>query len=112
MAQRGLGALGPLTHPPNSSTPSNGSDLSSALSDLELFDNLVARTNDRLLQYQRFHQDDDATSLLQAAIEHLPKAGRVNLMLDITSCEDDEDIKQLPDHFVDAILKPSKEDLF
>ena len=112
MAQRGLGSLGPLTHPPNSPTPSNGCELSLALSDLELFDNLVAHTNDRLLQYQSLHQDDDTITLLQTALKYLPKTGRLSLMLNITSCKEDKDIKQLRDYFVDAILKPSKEVLF
>ncbi|KFY16294.1 hypothetical protein V492_01441 [Pseudogymnoascus sp. VKM F-4246] len=107
MAQRGLGSLGPVTKPPNSPTSSSESGLSSALSDLDLFDNLVASTNDRLRQYQRLDHDDDTVTLLQTALEYLPKAGRMNLMLDISSC-DDKDIKQLRDHFVDAILKPMK----
>ncbi|KFY31596.1 hypothetical protein V493_00984 [Pseudogymnoascus sp. VKM F-4281 (FW-2241)] len=107
MPPRGLGALGPLTQPPNSPTPSNGSNLPSALSDLESFENLVAQTHDRLLQFRKLNRNDDTVTLLQTALEYLPKAGRINLMHDITSC-DDMDVKQLRDHFVDAILKPMK----
>ncbi|OBT61180.1 hypothetical protein VE03_09439 [Pseudogymnoascus sp. 23342-1-I1] len=109
MAQRGLGALGSLTKPPNSPTPSSGSELSSAISDLESFDTLVARTSDRLLLYQKEDEGDDTITLLETALKYLPKAGCENLMRDIISCEDnDKDIKQLRNHFVDAVLKPMK----
>lgn len=108
MGLRGLAAFGPLTKPLQSLISLSGSKLALALSDLEQFENLVALTNDQLLQYQRLDQDDDTTTLLQTALEYLPKAGRINLMFDIACCGDDKDIKQLRDHFVDTILKPSK----
>ncbi|OBT99891.1 hypothetical protein VE01_02015 [Pseudogymnoascus verrucosus] len=56
MALRDLEARGPITESPNSPTPSSGSALSSAISDLDVFDNLMTDTNDRLRLYQGLGQ--------------------------------------------------------
>jgi hypothetical protein len=47
----------------------------------------LARTDEQFHLYQTLRQDDDATTLPQAALDHLPKGGRIQLMVDITLCE-------------------------
>ena len=51
---------------------------------------------------------DDTINVLSIALKYLPTNGRIHLMEDITSLQDDDKLRQLRDHFVDAILKPSK----
>jgi hypothetical protein len=84
--------------------PSSG--LSSATSDIENYLDLRERAEQRLDLYKRT-KDDDTATLLAIAMNCLPKQGSLNLMSDIIEQKDDL-LKQLRNHFVDAILKPSK----
>jgi len=106
-----LRAMGPITqHPKLPSPPSLSSSgfLSSPPSDIEQYHDLRSKAKERLDDYQPLKKDDDTANLLRVALEYLPKDGCVNLMVDVLDMEDDKELRQLRNHFVDAILKPSK----
>ena len=77
--------------------------LSSAPTDPDLYFDLKSRATRRLNQYNAT-PGDDTVRVLEAALEHIPKHGQVNLMYDITELVEDEALRTLRDHFVSAIL--------
>jgi hypothetical protein len=103
-----LRALGPITEHPSPTSSISSSYLSSVLSNPEYYEDLCTKVKKRLDLYNPLVEGDDTTNLLRIMSKCLPKKGNINLMYDILSLEDDSELRQLRNHFVDAILKPSK----
>ena len=59
--------------------------------------------------YRRLATDDTTTDLLRIFLERLPKEGKAALVSDILAIgRDDQKLRTLRNHLVEAILKPSK----
>ena len=58
--------------------------------------------------YTPQQEGDDIRSFFEVLMKYLPKNGGMNLMWDITSFDDDEDIRTLRAHLIDCLFKPSK----
>ena|SRR5580700_5340321 len=99
--QNPLRMLPPLTHRPSSG-------LSSTISNFGNYLDLREKAEKRLDLYKPTTANDDTATLLALAMNYLPKQGSQNLIFDILEQKDDISLRQLRDHFVDAILKPSK----
>lgn len=81
---------------------------SSALSDPDEFIDQRERTETRLNAYKPLRPGDDTHSFFRLVLGLLPKEGSLNMMEDILSLDDEINLRQLRNHFVDAILKPRK----
>jgi hypothetical protein len=105
-----LADLGPITpHPRASKSPP--SDADSVISSLSAMFADSDRACQRLKSYQPQCDDDDTTKVLTTALKYLPGPGRENLIEDIVFwTTNDEEIRQLKNHFVQAILNPSTYD--
>jgi hypothetical protein len=107
MSSNPLRTLGPITEHPSPTSSVSSGYLSSVLSNLEEYEDLRMKVDKRLDLYKPV-EDDDTTDFLRIVSSRLPKKGNINLMYDIISLKDDSKLRQLRNHFVDAILKPSK----
>ncbi|EEQ35017.1 hypothetical protein McanMca71_001785 [Microsporum canis] len=85
--------------------------LSSSLGELtnaspEPAEDLVRWSGERLQKYVALGGSDTVVRLLNLFVNYLPKDGSIVLMQDIITLKDDEQLRQLKNHLVDAILKP------
>lgn len=72
---------------------------------------LDRQAKERLGRYVANSECDNVVQLMDAFMEYLPKDGSVRLMQDVISLDEDEKLRQLKEHLVGAILKPSKYNL-
>lgn len=87
--------------------------LSSSLGELtnaspEPAEDLVRWSGERLQKYVALGGSDTVVRLLNLFVNYLPKDGSIVLMQDIITLKDDEQLRQLKNHLVDAILKPGE----
>lgn len=71
-------------------------------------EDLDRQSKERLGRYVAASERDNVVQLMDAFMKYLPKDGSVRLMQDVISLDEDEKLRQLKEHLVDAILKPSK----
>lgn len=71
-------------------------------------EDLDRRCRERFEKYVPINAQDDVVRLLTAFMDHLPKDGSVRLMQDIIALDGDSKLRQLRNHLVDALLKPSE----
>jgi hypothetical protein len=62
----------------------------------------------RLNAYTPETNQDDTPDFLNIVMKHLPKRGAQNLMDDISSCPNDDDLRLLRLHLIHCLLVPSK----
>jgi hypothetical protein len=84
------------------------SGLSSAVSDLNLHHESSLEVNNLLDNFGKRNKNcNRAASILGAFLERLPKDGKSTLMMEIRFfSRDEQKLKDLAQHLVDAILKP------
>ncbi|KAM5441456.1 hypothetical protein MferCBS31731_003527 [Microsporum ferrugineum] len=85
--------------------------LSSSLGELtnacpEPAEDLVRWSGERLRKYVALDGSDTVVRLLNLFANYLPNDGSIVLMQDIITLKDDEQLRRLKNHLVDAILKP------
>jgi hypothetical protein len=51
---------------------------------------------------------DDIVAFFEVVMKYLPKSGGKNLMWEISSFDNDEDLRTLHAHLIDCLFKPSK----
>ncbi|EGD85132.1 hypothetical protein H112_08857 [Trichophyton rubrum D6] len=69
-------------------------------------EDLDRQSKERLGRYVAASERDNVVQLMDAFMKYLPKDGSVRLMQDVISLDEDEKLRQLKEHLVDAILKP------
>ena len=95
-------AWNPLRHlSPLSEHPSASQSLSPAISDASLS---FLESSVRLDKIKDAHYG--AWKLLHSFFKHLSHGGKINLVSDILNSQDDDQLVQLANHLLDAILKP------
>jgi hypothetical protein len=94
--------------PKLTSHPSDSTSFSSTPSNFEDYYSVKQATERRLEAYSPKPNEDDTVDFLRVVMEYLPKRGAQNLMWDISSLENDEDLRILRLHLIDCLLAPSK----
>ncbi|EZF30887.1 hypothetical protein H109_06327 [Trichophyton interdigitale MR816] len=69
-------------------------------------EDLDRQSKERLERYVAASERDNVVQLMDAFMKYLPNDGSVRLMQDVISLDEDEKLRQLKEHLVDAILKP------
>ena len=94
--------LNPLRHlSPLSEHPSASPSLSPAISDARLS---LLESGIRLDKIKEAHYK--AWKILYTFLEHLRHGGKISLASDIVNAHDDDQLVELANHLLDAVLKP------
>ena len=101
-----ISSIKPL--PKLTSHPSSSTELSSAVSNLSDHLSIQKAAERRLQAYTPQQDGDDIVAFFEVVMKYLPKSGGKNLMWEISSFDNDEDLRTLRAHLIDCLFKPSK----